>query len=77
MLYWGDIKFILTSVSHHYLIMWHTNGSIKVIKEDAKPFIAISNTVDALFYTEDMGPVAFFGHNHKGRRTSDAMSHRC
>lgn len=45
---------------NQYLIMWHKDGSVKVVKVNAKPFIVTSNASDALLYTEDMGPIDLY-----------------
>lgn len=35
--------------------MWHRDGSVELVKIDAKPFVVIKNTTYTLFYIEDMG----------------------
>lgn len=46
-------RYIFSSLDQ-YLIMWHNNGLTEVVKANVKPFIGISNVVDALIYTKDI-----------------------
>lgn len=56
------------------MIIWHNDDSAEVVKEDAKPFIVTSNMVDALLYTEYMGPMTFYNRDEEGCRTSYAIT---
>lgn len=48
--------FIFVPISYNVASGW----IIEVVKASAKPFLVTFNTIDALLYTEDMGPVIFF-----------------
>lgn len=63
----------IPSSFHKYLIMWHTNGSTKIVTTNAKPFVVTSNTVNAILYMDDMGLMTFYGHDNEGCCTSYKM----
>lgn len=46
---------------HQYLIILQNDDFAKIVKANAKHFMVTSNMVDALLYTEDIGPITFFG----------------
>lgn len=51
--YWVEIRSMLVCVPsslHKYLIIWHLDGSIEVVKVDAKLFIVTSNVAVAQLY---------------------------
>lgn len=45
-----------------------------MVKANAKCFVVTFNTVDALLYMEDMGPMTFYGCNDKSHHLSYAMA---
>lgn len=49
--YFQTSKCILSSF-YQYRILWHTNGSVEIIKIDANFFMATLNGTDALLYKE-------------------------
>lgn len=66
----------IPSSLYQYLIMWHLDGLMEVVKVDAKLFVVTSNVINVLLYIEDMGLVTFFGHNNEGHYTNCAMTQR-
>lgn len=59
---------------YQYLIIWHEDGSIEVVKANAKPFIITFNVTDALLYIKNIGLVIFLGHDNESRQTNYVMT---
>lgn len=67
---------ILPPSIHQYLIMWHSNGSVEIVKVNVKPFAVTSSAPNALLYTYDIDIGTFFGRDNERCQTIYSMSQR-